>query len=173
TLFVDDSDVPWIVFCHEWVQIGDGAIYAMALTEDLSAPAGDPVLLFNASEADWPKKMERRDGSGIVDARVTDGPFLHRQEDGELYMLWSSHGPQGYAMGCARSDSKEITGPWTQIESPLVSKDGGHGMVFRDFDGKLQITWHSPNVTPLERFVYHEVKESSRGLVPAGKGEVL
>ncbi len=173
TLFVDEDENPWIIFCNEWVQIGDGAIYAMPLSEDLSASAGDPVLLFHASQATWPACLERRDGSGVRDARVTDGPFLHRQEDGLLVMLWSSLGGKGYAMGCALSESGKITGSWKQIEPPLVSKDGGHGMVFRDFSGSLQITWHTPNKTPLERFVHHRVRESERGLVPAGSGDEL
>ncbi len=165
TLFVDGGDKPWIVFCHEWVQANDGAIYALPLREDLTAPAGEPQLLFRASSAPWSVPRERRDGSGICDARITDGPFMHRQQDGTLVMLWSSIGVQGYAMGCALSESGELSGPWRQNREPVVSRDGGHGMVFRDFSGDLQLTWHSPNKTPLERFIYHRVTESPEGVV--------
>ena len=31
TLYVDEDGNPWIVFCHEWVQIHNGAICAMRL----------------------------------------------------------------------------------------------------------------------------------------------
>ncbi|MDA3956255.1 glycoside hydrolase family 43 protein [Oceanispirochaeta sp.] len=166
TLFIDLQGFPWMVFCHEWVQAHDGGIYAMPLSSDLSHATGELQLLFKASAALWPKTLERRDGSGLSDARVTDGPFLHLQADGRLVMLWSSLGQQGYAMGCAVSDSGLITGPWRQNHTPLISLDGGHGMVFKDFSGKLQLTYHTPNKTPLERFVFQEVKESADGLIP-------
>jgi arabinan endo-1,5-alpha-L-arabinosidase len=164
TLYIDDLGTPWIVFCHEWVQVHDGAMYAMPLKLDLSGPADDPRLLFRASEASWPRSLERRDGSRRKDARVTDGPFLHRQEDGRLVMVWSSLSHQGYAMGCAVSQSGLITGPWKQNPHPLIEKDGGHGMVFKNFDGELQLTYHTPNKTPFERFTHCRVKESAEGL---------
>ncbi|WP_319563109.1 glycoside hydrolase family 43 protein [Marispirochaeta sp.] len=173
TLHVDDAGTAWMIFCHEWVQINDGAICAMSLSPDLIRAAGVPRLLFRSSAAPWSRPQERRDGSGIRDARVTDGPFLHRQQDGQLVMLWSSLGEQGYAMGCAVSESGSVTGPWRQNPEPLVIRDGGHGMVFRDFSGRLQMTWHTPNTTPYERFVYHEVRESPEGLILTDPTEEL
>ena len=53
TFYVSAKGVPYIVFCHEWVQARDGEIWAMRLTDDLKAPAGSPSLLFHASEAPW------------------------------------------------------------------------------------------------------------------------
>lgn len=167
TLFVDESGVPWMVYCHEWVQCNDGEIHAMPVLPDLSAPAGANRLLFRASDASWPRMLERRDGTGLRDARVTDGPFLHRQADGRLCLLWSSLGSQGYAMGCAISDTGSITGPWRQAETPVVARDGGHGMVFRDFSGTLRVAYHTPNQTPNERFVHFPVIETADGPVIA------
>lgn len=164
TLYVDGQGLAWIVFCHEWVQVNDGEICAMPLSSDLMHPAGPPVVLFKASAASWPRCLKRRDGSGLMDARVTDGPFLHRQADDRLVMLWSSLAEQGYAMGCAVSDNGQITGPWRQSEPPLIVADGGHGMVFSDIDGRLFITYHTPNKTPFERFAYRQVRETSNGL---------
>ncbi len=49
------------------------------------------------------------------------------------------------------SPSGEVTGPWEQLEERLFSKeilgdyDGGHGMIFSDYDGKLWLALHSPN----------------------------
>lgn len=169
TFHVDESGNPWIVFCHEWVQVNDGAVYTAPLTEDLCALKGEPHLLFTASRAPWTRSLERRDGSGIRDARVTDGPFLHRQKDGQLVMLWSSLAEQGYAMGCALSESGDIRGPWRLNSTPLVEGDGGHGMAFRDFSGNLFITFHSPNKTPLERFMYYPAEESPDGLILSDK----
>ncbi|MGI6437512.1 MAG: glycoside hydrolase family 43 protein [Sphaerochaeta sp.] len=163
TLFVDGEEKPWIIYCHEWVQIHDGKIVAQQLSSDLKKPVGEPIVLFGAASAPWSIPRERRDGSGIVDARITDGPFMHRQKDGKLVMLWSSIGTRGYAMGCAISDSGSIIGPWRQTEEPLIATDGGHGMIFEK-DEKLFVTFHSPNKTPHERFHYVEVIETSDGL---------
>ncbi|MBN2510747.1 MAG: family 43 glycosylhydrolase [Spirochaetales bacterium] len=163
TLWVDPQGRPWLVFCHEWVQVNDGEICALPLTDDLSEPEGDPCILFRASDAEWTRAIMRRDGSGRVDARVTDGPFLYPSSEGGLIMLWSSLSSRGYAMGSAGSPSGNVLGPWIQRKNPIIDTDGGHGMVFRRFDGALFCTFHTPNTTPLERFtcvMVHETGDS-------------
>jgi hypothetical protein len=141
TLFVDERG-PWLVFCHEFVQCGDGEVCAVRLADDLRRAEGEVSLLFRASEAPWASELH-----------VTDGPFLHRAPDGPLLMLWSSMGRRGYAMGIARSASGSVLGPWEQDDEPIWDEDGGHGMVFRAFDGQLYLTLHRPNETPHERAV--------------------
>lgn len=133
TLFVDEAGAPWMVFCHEWVQVHDGEMCAMRLAADLSQAIGEPLLLFRASEAPWGVKPEKI-------GYVTDGPFLHRARNGALLMLWASFGAGGYAQGVARSTSGHISGPWVQEPEPLYAQDGGHGMLFRAFDGRLMLT---------------------------------
>ncbi|WP_416971742.1 glycoside hydrolase family 43 protein [Streptomyces sp. 4F14] len=157
TLYVDGAGGPWIVYCHEWTQIRDGAVVAQRLTEDLRRAVGEPVVLFHASEAPWARPLSGVSEEGPV--FVTDGPFLFRTRSGRLLMLWSSHGEQGYAMGVAHSVSGEVTGPWTQEESALWPSDGGHGMVFRLRDGGLALTLHQPNSTPDERAVVRRLVE--------------
>lgn len=66
-------------------------------------------------------------------------------------MLWSTGGEKGYTMGFARSVNGDVLGPWIQDASPLFEDDGGHGMIFKDFDGKLRLIIHAPNLHPLER----------------------
>jgi len=156
TLFVDDAGTPWMVFCHEWVQVGDGEMCALPLTGDLRAAASGPTLLFRASEAGWAKPFAAHGRTGN---RVTDGPFLHRLAGGGLLMLWSTAGHAGYAMGYAVSESGNVLGPWRQSEAPIYGRDGGHGMLFRDFDGRLWLTLHQPNTTPNERPMWLEVAE--------------
>lgn len=163
TLFLDELGSPWLIFCHEWVQVGDGEICARRLSENLTRPAGEPVLLFRASEASWTRPPRRKNGFCDPASRVTDGPFLHRLSSGGLLMLWSSIGDRGYAMGYAYSPGS-LFGPWSQEEQSLVSEDGGHGMLFRAFDGRLYLTFHSPNDSPNELFRYQEVVEEERGL---------
>ena len=95
---------------------------------------------------------------------VTDGPFLFRSRNGILQMLWSSSGNNGCAMGVARSESGAVTGPSRQEAEPLRAEDGGHGMIFRGFDGRLFLTFHAPNNTPNERAVIVEVEDSDTGI---------
>lgn len=161
TLFVDDEGEPWMVFCHEWVQVEDGEICAMPLTKDLRAPAGSPTLLFRASDAAWAKPFQ---ANGRPNNRVTDGPFLHRLTGGGLLMLWSSVGHRGYAVGYAVSESGSVLGPWLQSNDSCYDRDGGHGMLFRDFDGRLWMALHHPNETPNERPMWLEVVEERSGL---------
>lgn len=159
TFFEDEEGLPWMVFCREWVQVQDGEMYAVRLTEDLTGTVGEPVLLFKASEASWSKGFGV-DGSNYV----TDGPFLHRMPSGQLLMLWSTSGAEGYTMGTARSRNGKITGPWTQDSLPLFSKDGGHGMLFARFDGQQMLTIHAPNVHPNERPIMICVQENNNNL---------
>jgi beta-xylosidase len=160
TLHVDGEGNPWMVFCHEWVQVHNGAVYAIRLSPDLKQATGRPVFLFNASEARWARSLEpsNKDKTSLP-AYVTDGPFLHRTSKGALLMLWSSMGAEGYAMGIARSANGAIDGLWIQQPEPLWSRDGGHGMLFRAFDGRLFLTLHQPNNTPHERAIFREVEE--------------
>lgn len=95
---------------------------------------------------------------------VTDGPFLYRSGDGTLMMLWSSFGSKGYAMGISRLETGHITGPWRHDPDPIWAEDGGHGMVFRTFEGRLMLTFHSPNATPQERAVFVELEEMRHGI---------
>lgn len=148
TLYVEEDGAPWMVFCHEWLQIGNGSICALPLTADLSSAAGDPVLLFHASDAPWSHAFAR-DGR---ECRVTDGPWLHRTVDGTLLMLWSGTGEGGYTTGIARSVSGRITGPWVQEPEPLFRTDGGHAMLFRTKAGswsrctpRTRPAWNAPS----------------------------
>lgn len=142
TLHVDEKGKPWIVFCHEWVQIHNGTVCAMPLSDDLRQAIGEPVVLFSGSDAPW---------KGWRDADyVTDGPFLYRGGDGSLRMIWSSFSAKGYAEGIAVSQTGSILGPWEQLPEPAV-EGGGHGMIFDDFEGNTWLTFHSPNESPDER----------------------
>ena len=89
TFYVDRGGNPWMVFCHEWVQAGDGEVLAMPLTMDLRAAAGEPRLLFRASEAEWTKEMAHSSG---IRGRVTDGPFLWWEDE---WTRWEMHQREG------------------------------------------------------------------------------
>ena len=148
TLYVDGSGTPFIVFCHEWVQIRDGTICVRRLSDGLDAPAGEPLTLFHGSDPSWADKD--------AEHYVTDGPFLYRRGNGELLMLWSSS-TRDYVQAVSRSASGEIEGPWEHDSELIFEKDGGHGMLFRAFDGRLMMALHRPNNTPRERAVFFEM----------------
>ncbi|MGL3149536.1 glycoside hydrolase family 43 protein [Microbacterium sp. A82] len=167
TLHVENG-IPYLVFCHEWKDVGDGEIHAIELAADLRSTIGEPRLLFRASEAPWARSIPRPEFAEVF---VTDGPSMHRTADGRLLMVWSSFGDSGYAMGVATSASGGIAGPWIQSEAPLWPADGGHGMVFTTTEGTLLLTLHSPNRTPDERAHFFELQETPAGLqlrTPAG-----
>ena len=165
TLCVED-DKPYLVFCHEWVQIGDGEILYMPLTDDLSAPAGEPRLMFTAKQAKWSRMVHHSSG---MDGFVTDGPNMYRTLDGTLLVLWSTLSPSGYAIGCARSSNGRLSGTWTVDESPMFDKDGGHGMIFTGPENRRYLAIHMPNRTPDERAVFMEVEEADGKLRLTGK----
>lgn len=147
TFHVSRDGTPHMVFCHEWVQAGDGEVLAMPLTEDLKASAGEPFLLFRGSDAAWSREI--RHSSGVT-GYVTDGPFLWRREDGTLICLWSGFSDHGYAQGVAVSDNGEINGHFSQA-APLFLDNGGHGMLFRTPEGDVLLALHNPNTSLKER----------------------
>ncbi|MDR3170522.1 MAG: glycoside hydrolase family 43 protein [Treponema sp.] len=157
TLYVEGDGNPWMVFCHEWQQVGDGEICCMPMMDTLQKATDEPVLLFRASEAPWARELKGR----APGTYVTDGPFLYTTSTGDLTMLWSSFGEDGkYCIGLARSESGTIKGPWQQEHAPLYASDGGHGMVFRSFENTLYLAIHTPNTSPYERPVFLEIHES-------------
>ena len=157
TFFLDDSQEPWMVFCHEWVQIYDGTICAVKLTKDLKRTASAVRTLFAASEAPWTRSIREVEGEKCF---VTDGPFLYRTKNNKLLMLWSSFVENNtYAIGISYSESGEITGPWSHEAEPLYALDAGHGMLFRTFDERLLLAIHTPNEPGKERPLFVEVKE--------------
>ncbi len=157
TLWVED-DVPYMVFCHEWVQIKNGTVCFVRLKPDLSATDGEPVRLFEGSDAPWAVK------SAQWGCHVTDGPSLVRSKSGKLFLAWSGFGAEGYTTGVAISDSGKLAGPWRQAPEPLFADDGGHPFLFRRHDGQLMLALHSPNKTPNERVHLFEVEDTGETL---------
>lgn len=161
TLFVDEFDQPWMVYCHEWVQILDGTVEAVKLQPDLAGTIAEPIHLFKGSDAPW-INAER-----VPEAReyiyVTDGPQLYRTYRDELLMLWSSYNRDGYVQTLARSETGKLEGPWVQLE-PLVYEDSGHGMLFQTFKGELMLILHSPFEMPRSRAHIYRMEDTGTNL---------
>jgi hypothetical protein len=152
TLWLEDG-VSYIVFAHEWVQVKDGTIEYVQLTDDLSATVGEPKRLFHGSDAPWSRKNPE------FGCTVTDAPWLYRTRTGKLLMLWSSFGEGNYTVGIAISQSGKLAGPWVQQAEPLYARDGGHPMLFQRLDGQLMMILHSPNKLQ-ERAMLFEIEDA-------------
>jgi GH43 family beta-xylosidase len=144
TLWIEDG-TPYMIFCHEWLQIIDGTMDMIELSKDLSESVGEPVTLFRASEGPWVQEMtsigEKTNGK-IIPGWVTDGPYLFKTKNNRLGMIWSSWGSNRYAQGVVYSESGKLSGPWIHQEKPLNPDNAGHGMLFRTFEGKLLMSLH-------------------------------
>lgn len=162
TLWEEDG-VPYMVFAHEWVQISNGTIECIPLKPDLSEAVAVPKLLFRANEAPWVQIASKAEG-----CYVTDGPYLYKSKSGKLMMIWSSFAAGGYTVGVAVSDSGKITGPWRHDPAPLFTKDGGHGMLFKTFDGKLMMALHTPNNAGAQPHFY-EIEDTGNTLKMIGE----
>ena len=151
TLYIDRDGKPYMVFCHEWLQVRDGEMCAVRLSDDLKQAVGEPFLLFRASEPDWALKDKTE--------FVTDGPWMYRTACGKLLMLWSSSAANGYVEAIAYSDNGDVTGRWQHQKQLLFDQDGGHGMIFTSKEGKLFFILHNPNNSPMERPVILPLEE--------------
>jgi GH43 family beta-xylosidase len=163
----EENGVPYMVYCHEWVQEVDGTMKLVRLKPDLSAPAEAPIRLFNASSAEWSTGSSHKNGKTSY---VTDGCFLYKSKSGKLFMIWSSFKNSKYAIGVATSYTGLITGPWVQQKETLFDQHGGHGMLFKTFDGRLVLTFHSPNSPGgKERAQFYEIEDTGETLVLKGR----
>ena len=120
-------------------------------SNDLSTAESEPRPLFAGSDPWWARKEHSH--------WVTDGPFLYRGDSGNLYLIWSSFTDSGYVQAVCRSDNGDITGNFNHDLPLLAEKDGGHGMIFKAFDGKTYLVLHRPNINPNERPVLTEIIE--------------
>ncbi len=157
TLYVSPEGEPYLVFCHEHVQILNGTICYVKLNDTLSEAIGEPVVLFKGSDASGARCNAGR-------RYVTDGPFLYRGINDRLYMIWSTVIKGQYYQCIALSDNGDIDGNWIQLE-PVFTEDGGHGMVFRDIEGCLRLTLHCPNCSLCERPVFFKLRDTGETLV--------
>lgn len=145
TLYVDEDGQPWMVFCHEWLQVKNGTVCAVKLSADLHHAISEPVELWRAGDAPWVRYIDE------PGKYVTDGPYLYHH-DGKLLSLWSSFDQDGYVEATACSDNGRIDGNWSVDFPPLLrGKDSGHGMLFTTFEGEWKFICHQPNRDPDER----------------------
>lgn len=155
TLYVEDG-IPYLIYCHEWVELRNGTICARRLSADLTHAVAEPKILFHAADAPCVKPID-------TDGYVTDGPFFIRSGH-ELFLTWSSMAADGYCVLVAKSDNGRLDGRWNHMPQPLYTDDGGHSMLFRAFDGTVYLSLHAPNTTGAEHPLFLKAAVSSQGI---------
>ena len=170
TLYVEDG-TPYLIYCHEYscrnssCSIGDifdggnknvGTMMYIQLSSDLKtiADGASAKELFSATDV---YTYPHADGDGYV----TDGPQLYKNDNG-LFLLWSTF--QDGDNGTNSSETKKnqyvqlqvrLEGTFKDgitVKSGLpvlygdaTDEDGGHGMIFEDFDGNVRMALFTPN----------------------------
>ncbi len=158
TIHIDNEGKPWLLYCHEWIEVTDGQVVAQRLSDDLTTLIGEPKILFKATDAPWVGSTKYGE---YLTGYVTDAPFIYKSPTtGKLCMLWSSFDKNGkYAIGMAQSDNGKIDGTWTHHPETLNNDDGGHAMIFEDLEGALRISYHASNSIP--RVTIHKIQEEN------------
>ncbi|RXG24155.1 glycoside hydrolase family 43 protein [Leeuwenhoekiella marinoflava] len=144
TFWVDKDGKPYMIYCGEWLEKGNGTMEKIELKPDLSGSIGAGELLFKASDSPWSREKDKNGND--KNSKVTDGPFLFKTETGKLGMIWTSWIYDEYVQGVAYSKSGTLDGPWIQEEEPITPRNFGHGMLFTSFEGKTLMAVHSHEV---------------------------
>jgi hypothetical protein len=153
TLYFNKEKRPFLIFSRTFEDAPEGDMYSMELSEDLTEAIGIPKKIFSAIEAPWavPFPFAKQEFNLDGDIYFSDGPYVNRVSENELFIIWSSWGQNGYTVGTAYSDNGEIDGNWIHLEKPLFNQNGGHGMVFKALDGQDYYLLHYPNDLYKER----------------------
>lgn len=132
---VIENDIPYLVYCHEWLQVHNGEICIIRLSDDLSKCIGESKVLFTAKDAKYVGPCDRG-------GYVTDGPFV-KKENGVYKMIWSTFKDENtYCLGVATS--KSLFDGWVVEDKERYGDDRGHGMLI-DINGEQMLVSHKPN----------------------------
>jgi len=156
TLYVDENGDPWMIFGTSMDRGFDAnaVMAASKMSADLTSFVGEIHILFEGYEMPHSNNANK----------TVDAPCIYRFENGRLALTWSGFGDFGYCIAVSYSDNG-ILGPWEHSEdllfstisdNPICYQEGGHGRLFETFDGRLLMSFHSPNST-YEAVTYREV----------------
>lgn len=152
TLYFSEENKPYVIFSHEHTQIVDGTICYAPLSEDLTKRIGEPITLFSASSSNY------SDPYGKDDHYVTDGPFMYRNKENKLFMIWSTFIKNQYSQCIVKFENGKLDGKLNHLP-PLIYNDAGHGMIFNNGE-KTYLTLHRPNTPGKERPVFIEIEDN-------------
>ena len=171
--FFEQNGMPYIVYSRDWPDNYSaekdcyiGQIWAAALEADLSQIKDEPFLLFNSNDAPLSAKAPNKQvwlGKDVW-RYGSDGPFVHKLENGSLLLLWSPVLGRNYVVLGAISKNGDIHGPWEHIDKPLYDKNGGHAMIFTDFYKQKIMSLHTEKMME-ERAVFVDITEKLKNCI--------
>lgn len=162
TLWIEDGQ-PWLIYCQEWLQVGDGLFKAIRLTADLSDTLGEAITLFSATDARWTENSINYNTYLNQHASIANGPWPYKTKTGRLLLLWTSVNKdrsKAYTTSFAYSSNGKITGQWQQSNIELLAGDRGHGNIFKGFNGKLMLAHHRYFNQPFTRLQIYSIEDT-------------
>ena len=78
-------------------------------------------------------------------------------------MIWSKFCNGAYSVLSCESRSGKATGPWGGFKV-MFAGNGGHGMIFRTFEGDLKLAMHKPEVRGRERLALFDLEDDGDSL---------
>lgn len=180
TLYIDKESNPWIVFCNEWTELYHGTILAKRLNKDLTSTKDkDLITLVDTKKDELPWIRKMKDPRVQKEGYLTDAPCLHRDQQGDLYLLWSSYaikgykenGYGGYVVAALKSSSGDIQGPWVHQKELLLDENIGHISLFRNLNNELFMVGHNNDTLHgLERVTLRKV-DDTKGILIEGENK--
>lgn len=173
TLYVEDG-IPYMVYSADWPfnyseekKCHIGKICAVELSKDLREPVGESFVLFESYDAPSSKNRPSvHEFKGETVSRYgSDAPFVVKLSDGSLFLSWSPYPDMNYIVAGAVSKNGKIRGAWEHLDEPIYDKNSGHAMFFTDFDGKMKMVLHGPEIWSNERTRIFNVSEKNGKIV--------
>ena len=142
-LFVAEDGTKYLYFANFKQGL---EIWGAELRDDLSSIKEQTLTKLLAPSQKWEKSPKEPVG------RVNEGPFVLQRND-KLYMTYSANHYASPDYGIGLASAEEPLGEWTKSEqNPLIQNPRGlvgtgHGMLFRDKGGDLNLVYHAHHDT--------------------------
>ena len=146
TLYFENG-VPYIIYAHEWQcscrnYNGTGSVDYIQLSSDLKTTVGNSAEWLSADNLTtfWEELF------GTKPSKITDGPFVYTDLNGQKYLLWSTNiyvdGVNTYSQLATKFASIGRSVNLKNDTITLLSNGGGHGMIFTDPNGQETLIMH-------------------------------
>ncbi len=143
TLYVDNG-TPYLIFAHEWqcnnCNDNMGSVDYIQLSSNLKTTVGSYTQWFEAEE--FTNISWWQSGSN---AKVTDGPFVYTDAEGQKYLLWSTKVDGNYIEAATRFTTLGESLNLQNASFNLYDDNGGHGMIFESNSSEDMLVLHAPN----------------------------
>ena len=142
-----ENGVPYIIYAHEWQCTcrnynGTGSVDYIQLSSDLKSTVGSSAEWLSADKLTtfWEELF------GTKPSKITDGPFVYTDLNGQKYLLWSTNiyvdGVNTYSQLATKFVSVGGSVNLKNDTITLLSNGGGHGMIFTAPDGQETLIMH-------------------------------